>query len=227
MTNSSNLNATPTVCDPHDTEALYRSLGQDSTYDQSLPNIICFQRTTDTCGDIDLHLTNMAGGYPFEFAGRTWRSSEHLYLCGEFSHNIEEHLIAQEDIAGRPSGYAAKRFGKNKHKKHLRQDFEEFRIQWMLFVVWTKCKGNALFSRLLQSLPDDSILVEWTDIERDRTRTVWGAITHEPGILIGENNLGKILMICRCALIDGTEPRIDYDLLRSKEIYLFGERLFA
>lgn len=96
----------------------------------------------------------------------------------------------------------------------------------MLFVVWTKCKGNATFSRLLQTVPDDVILVEKTDIERDRTRTVWGAITNEDGKLVGENNLGKILLICRRALIEGTEPHIDYDLLRSKDIYLFGKLLF-
>lgn len=162
---------------------------------------------------------------PFDFAGRTWRSSEHLYLCGEFSNNTEEHIAAQEDIAARPSGYAAKRFGKGKHAKHLRKDFESFRIQWMLFVVWTKCKGNATFSQLLRSLPDEAVLVENTDIEKVRTRTVWGAVTNGEGLLAGENNLGKILMICRHALAEGTEPRIDYELLRSSNIHLFGKRI--
>lgn len=209
----------------------YQELGQQTVYNPSTQKLVCFSRVTDVCGDIPLHLTNMAGGYPFDFAGRTWRTSEHLYLCGEFSHSTEQHVAAQEDIANRPSGYAAKRFGKSKHAKHLRKDFEDFRIQWMFFVVWTKCKGsvgdqhNGSFSRLLQQLPDDAILVEKTDIEKVRTRTVWGAITTDDGILAGQNNLGKILMICRKALIEGTEPHIDYDLLRSKDIYLFGKKL--
>lgn len=208
-------------------KGLYDSLGQTTVYNPSTQNLICFSRVTDKCGEIDLHLTNMAGDYPFEFAGYIWRSSEHLYLCGEFSHNTAAHITAQEDIAGHPSGYAAKRFGKSKHAKHLRQDFEEFRVPWMFFVVWTKCKGNATFSRLLQTLPDDAIIVEKTDIETVRTRTIWGAITDERGQLVGENNLGKILMICRRALVEGSEPHIDYDLLHSSHIYLFGHRLFA
>ena len=41
----------------------------------------------------------------------------------------------------------------------------------------------------------------------------------------GHNLMGKILKRCQIALLDGTEPKIDYELLRSKEIYLFGELL--
>ena len=41
----------------------------------------------------------------------------------------------------------------------------------------------------------------------------------------GVNCMGKILTICKHCLEDGTQPPIDYDLLRSKEIYLFGKLL--
>lgn len=41
----------------------------------------------------------------------------------------------------------------------------------------------------------------------------------------GQNNYGKILMICRDCLIQGIEPQIDYDLLRQSNIYLFGKKL--
>ena len=37
--------------------------------------------------------------------------------------------------------------------------------------------------------------------------------------------MGKILKRCQVALLDGTEPTINYDLLREKKIYLFGELL--
>lgn len=47
----------------------------------------------------------------------------------------------------------------------------------------------------------------------------------EYGQWVGENNIGKILMICRDCLRAGTEPAIDYDLLRSKNIYILGEKL--
>ena len=41
----------------------------------------------------------------------------------------------------------------------------------------------------------------------------------------GQNNIGKILMICRDCLIEGVEPEIDYGLLDRSGIFLFGERL--
>lgn len=41
----------------------------------------------------------------------------------------------------------------------------------------------------------------------------------------GVNCMGKILTICKHCLENGTEPPIDYDLLRSKGIYLFGKLL--
>ena len=41
----------------------------------------------------------------------------------------------------------------------------------------------------------------------------------------GVNCMGKILTICKHCLENGTEPPIDYDLLRSKQIYLFGNLL--
>ena len=37
--------------------------------------------------------------------------------------------------------------------------------------------------------------------------------------------MGKILKRCQFALLDGTEPSINYDLLRQKKIFLFGELL--
>ena len=45
------------------------------------------------------------------------------------------------------------------------------------------------------------------------------------GIFTGQNNLGKILMICRDCLIQGVEPPIDYSLLDSKGIYILGKRI--
>ena len=37
--------------------------------------------------------------------------------------------------------------------------------------------------------------------------------------------MGKILMICRKCLADGTEPDIDYELLRNKNIHLLGKKV--
>ena len=45
------------------------------------------------------------------------------------------------------------------------------------------------------------------------------------GIWKGVNCMGKILTICKNCLEKGTEPPIDYELLRSKNIYLLGQLL--
>lgn len=45
------------------------------------------------------------------------------------------------------------------------------------------------------------------------------------GTYRGCNVMGKILMICRQCVKDGTEPDIDYVLLRSKHIHLLGKEL--
>lgn len=45
------------------------------------------------------------------------------------------------------------------------------------------------------------------------------------GKYVGCNAMGKILMIVKKALHDGVEPDIDYQLLRSKDIYFLGKRV--
>lgn len=41
----------------------------------------------------------------------------------------------------------------------------------------------------------------------------------------GQNNIGKILMVCRDCIAEGTEPTIDYELLRNANIHLLGQKL--
>ena len=45
------------------------------------------------------------------------------------------------------------------------------------------------------------------------------------GMFVGQNNLGKILMICRDCLIQGVGPPIDYNLLETKDIHILGKRI--
>ena len=45
------------------------------------------------------------------------------------------------------------------------------------------------------------------------------------GEFVGQNNMGKILMICRRCLIDGIEPPIDRALLNSANITMLGNHL--
>ena len=168
----------------------------------------------------------------------------------------------QHVLLGATSGYAAKRFGKARFLRLVRPDFKSFRLQWMLFVVWQKCKGNADFRRLLTSIPEGAILVENTTTDTGGSAEIWGCknpalhrarlalenelterhqdMKHkELELLInletnkvnsigqwkGQNNIGKILMICRDCLTHGTEPEIDYHLLNSAEIHILGNKI--
>lgn len=236
-------------------------LGQEETYIAN-SNVWSFKKVEDIVHGINLRLTNMAGGYPFEFNGLTWKDSERLYLCGEYSKGTDRHRKIQQALLDYTSGYAAKRFGKARFRNEVREDFPSFRLQWMLFCVWQKCKGNRDFQQLLLSIPEDVTLLENTTTDRWESATIWGCKNIELhnqrvklektidnqhqglsrknldclinvemnkldniGVWKGQNNIGKILMICRDCIAEGTEPTIDYELLRSADIHLLGQKL--
>lgn len=45
------------------------------------------------------------------------------------------------------------------------------------------------------------------------------------GVFRGTNAMGKILMLCKQCLHEGTAPDIDYELLKSKNIFICGKCL--
>lgn len=236
---------------------LVAALGREERFVASEGPVWCFKKVTDIVEGIELRLSNMAGGYPFVFAGVNWPSSEQLYLCGEFMDStIQQELLSQT------SGYAAKRFIKAKYKTQVRADFTTFRLQWMLFVVWQKCLGNADFRAKLLSIPEGVVLIEETTLDTGGTAQIWGCNNRElvahrkqlaerikrnninltkkaldlhinietnkvrnVGIFIGQNNIGKILMLCRRCLIEGIEPPIDRTLLNAANITILGNSL--
>ena len=234
-------------------------LGREEVYKAS-PRIWSFKYADDIVNGITLSLSNMVGGYPFECGGYQWRDSERLYLCGEFSTGTEQDCRIQQKLVEAKSGYAAKRFVKTPNKRFARADFGEFRLQWMLYVVWQKCQGNADFRKLLMQVPDDVILVENTTTDNQGTADVWGCRNKELvsfrdalaaeiteanpnmkkkdlkhlinvetnkvsniGEWRGQNNIGKILMICRDCIKEGKQPIIDTDLLGDAQIHILGK----
>ena len=239
----------------------YLILGQEEVYKAS-PSVWSFKKVDDIVHGINLNLSNMAGGYPFIFGSCEWEDSERLYLCGEFSNNTEEHCEVQRQLKKAKSGYAAKRFVKAKYKSLVREDFLQFRLQWMLYVVWQKCKGNEDFRKRLLEVPDDVVLLENTTTDNGGTADIWGCRNRELvnarktladklandnpkmrkkdlerlinvetnkidsiGEWRGQNNIGKILMMCRNCIVGGLEPTIDLELLRKAEIHILGEKL--
>lgn len=69
-------------------------LGQEEVY-PATPNVWSFKKVDDIVNGVNLRLSNMAGGFPFEFNGTTWKDSERLYLCGEYSNDTVKHRVIQ------------------------------------------------------------------------------------------------------------------------------------
>lgn len=237
-------------------------LDHEEVYHPKRQRIWPFKHVDDIVEGVKLDLCNMTSCYPFDVEGVKWRSSEELYLAGEFSNDTAEHQAIQEELRAAKSPYAAKRFVKGKHRKAVRADFAEYRTQYMLWCVWQKCKGNVDFRRKLLTIPQNVILVEETTTDTGGSGHIWGCSNRElvatrkavaqsiterhsdldkknlafliniqtnairnVGTFVGQNNIGKILMICRDCLRRGTQPDIDLDLLRSKKIYILGKRM--
>ena len=239
----------------------YGDFVREEAYNASSQICYAFRRGTDERNGIILSLGNMVSGYPFMLDGVRFHNSECAYIAGAFSDDTEEHLALQERLAVCTNGFMAKKAIRKPNEALKRADWESFNVQWMLYVVWTKCLGNADFRKVLLSLPVDAVIIEDSTFQNGRTATVWGtknaelksrlnllkkelkakgmtkaAIKRELDVMrlgewasIGEfrgkNIMGKILMACRDALRNGSEPLIDYALLSEKRINLLGRLL--
>ena len=161
-------------------------------------------------------LGNMAGGMAIHINGVKYYSSEHLYLCGEWSNNTPEHLEAQQFVCRQKSGAHAKWYAKAKYKHLIRADFPNFRYGWMTWCVWQKALQNNNFCEILLSTGNEEI------VELNPKDVVWSKHYNDNGELVGGNGIGKILMKIRECLKTGISPQIDTELLNKAQIYLHG-----
>lgn len=241
------------------------------SHDTTQVDCWAFKTSKDTKGGITLDLGNQCSGYPFTMNGHTFHTSESAYLCGQFSNNTAQCQEVQQRLHRETNGYTAKKYIKNAHKELIREDWETFRVEWMLYVIWSKCKGNRAFAEKLMQIPREAVIIENSTTVHEGTNVYWGCINqeieqardkvakyveikHNNDLRLGKfrkrdinleeaiqsardeiqhigtfsngrNYMGKILKRCQLALLDGIEPQINYELLRSKQIYLFGELL--
>ena len=154
-------------------------------------------------------LSNMAGGMPVYFPterirANRWNSSEQLYQASKYGTNVmcvpatnpgvdpcvRNRIRSQVSIRG------AKMTQKSAVKAGLvRTDWdspEEIRLKSMLWVLELKLFWNPwTFGRVLQNTGDKPI------VEISRKDDFWGCKEVEPGVLVGRNNLGLILMDIR------------------------------
>ena len=240
-------------------------------YDATKYDCWSFKTSDDEKDGILLDLGNQCSGYPFVFHGYTFQTSESAYLCGQFSNDTDDCKRIQNQLLYERNGYTAKKKVKNANRELIRDDWEDFMADWMLYVIWAKCKGNKDFADKLKEIPRDAIIIENSTTQHGDTSVYWGSknieleearekvarytelqylkkvrqgkikknqseldeamqkarneIHYIGKFSKGYNYMGKILKMCQIALLDEAEPPINYELLSSKKIYLFGELL--
>lgn len=197
------------------------TLTRDEHINPTELHLMRYSSPTEICdGFLSGKLCNQASGFPVTMLGQLWKATEYLYLSGKFSWEGDDARDMQLDILTAKSGYAAKRYKDLKYRKRTRADWNEIRVQYMLWCVWQKCLLSQSYRELLCSVPDYYVIAEV--IARDG---FWALKTAEDGTLYGKNVMGKILTICRRCLLAGTAPEIDTNLLNRAGIYILGQRV--
>lgn len=108
----------------------------------------------------------------------SFKNSETAYICGIYSNNNPLHLTAQEELIKCNNGLFAKkqyRYRDNEFTQNVREDWEEFNVEWMKYVVWCKISTNENFRNLLLSTPDNSLILEDTSFQTGAKRLIWGS----------------------------------------------------
>lgn len=230
-------------------------------YDAAKYVCVAFRSKDDMWKDMWVPFGNMNNGFPFKIAGVEYPTSEQAYICGVFSNDTPEHRDLQERCNKARSGYEAKRMIRLKNKEQEREDWREFKIDWMLFCVWQKLKQNRVFRDLLLAIPEGATIIEDNSFKAGDVDKYWGCFNPDRrefgklarkyvkslnlnskkgtqatedklvwdfcnyGIFEGTNEMGRILTYLKDCLHKNREPEIDYELLNSKRIYLFGNLL--
>ena len=144
-------------------------------YDCAQMEVIAFRKSDDEQDGIIKSFGNMSPGYEFDLNGHHFFGSEQAYICGLFSDGTEKHNTIQRILLEETNGYDSKKKIRQRYKKEQRQDWEEFNIEWMKYVVWNKVKGNNAFRQMLLSIPEDAYIVENSTRQTGLTAAIWGA----------------------------------------------------
>ena len=143
-------------------------------YDASVLNCYAFRRGTDMVDGLSLALGNMVSGFPFDLEGIMFQNSECAYIAGMFSDDCEKHEELQRELVEESNGFMAKKRIRRKNEDLKREDWEEFNVMWMMYVVWNKVKGNENFRKILMNIPEDGIIIEDSTFQNGKTATIWG-----------------------------------------------------
>ena len=157
------------------------SLLQDEDYDCTKINVWSYRKGTDCRDGVSLKFGNMSNGFPFSFGGVNFANSECTYIAGAYASNTPDCIQIQRMISEENNGQICKRKYRRlpEFTKFIRADFNEYNVQYMLLVVWTKATLNEECGTLLRSIPVDAHIVENTTLHKGMTSTFWGAKNKE------------------------------------------------
>jgi len=180
-----------------------------ATFERS--QCVVFRKTHEPFGG----LSNMASGFALRVNGARIPSSEALYQACRFPHlpEVQRAIILPE------SAMTAKMKSKP-HRRCSRVDWEQLKVDIMYWCLRVKLAFHFReFGGLLRE-SGDKVIVE--DSHKDR---FWGAVPEksDPGILVGENVLGQLLMRLRGEL--ASRPREDLVVVQPlsiPDLLLFG-----
>lgn len=89
---------------------------------------------------------NMSGGYPIRISKELLvPSTENLYQCMRFTHRPD----IQQEILDQKSGMGAKMIAKKYRREHTREDFDEMRVDIMLWCLQLKAAQHKKYRDLL------------------------------------------------------------------------------
>jgi ribA/ribD-fused uncharacterized protein len=145
-------------------------------------NCVSFSKTKESFGGF----SNMSADYPLEVNGLVFPTSEHFYQCMKYV----DHTEVQMEILSEKNPLLMK----NKQKKHrglIRKDWEDLKEVIMEITVHLKLVSHWVkFGNLLIETGEKKI------VEISKRDSFWGMIPQvsDPGVLVGENRLGEILV---------------------------------
>jgi len=239
-------------------------LSHNEAYDCEHLNVWSYRQAGDIRDGVNIKFGNMVNGFPLTVGGVMFNHSEAAYIAGFYASNDKESSDIHGLLSKDRNGLWCKKTYRNKQKytQFGRQDFYNYNVQWMMYVLWMKSIQNENFANLLRRLPTDCHVVENTSYHKGETAIYWGAKNlpleserknekkevakngvfktkvalkraqmkatnsiNDIGVFEGQNVMGKIIKIMSLSLLYGQEPKIDYNLLESKELYMLGERI--
>lgn len=153
----------------------------DEDYDCSKTNVWSYRKGTDVRDGVNIKFGNMSNGFPFHIDGVRFHNSECAYIAGAYGSNDPDSIRIQGEISKMTNGYFCKRIyrSRTENTRFLRKDWNDYNVQWMIYVVWQKCLLNKDFATLMKKIPVDGHTVENTTGMNGSTSTFWGAKNKE------------------------------------------------